>query len=155
MTVRYLASDGPSGGLVKHANRGKWRWLVSVVAVGAVVWALAAVGAHGRLLSAHHHVFHPSHPLLSSLSAEFAANVDQAHVVDGSTHSHHPEEFAGAVLPQRAATALVALGVVVAALTVAGLLGTVMVPTGRGPPWAPARVLAGQHLLTRLCLTRR
>lgn len=155
MAVRRLASNAPDVALLKPADRRNRRWLVSVVVVGAVVWALAAVGAHGWLLSTHHRGFHPSHPLLSSLGAEFAVNADHAHVVDGSTHSHHPEVFASAVLPQRAATALVALAVVVAALAVAGLLGTMVVPAGRGPPGAPARVVTGQHLLTRLCLARR
>lgn len=130
-------------------------WLVSVVAVAALVWALVAVGAHGGLLSGQRHGVHFGHPLVSSLGGEFAANVDHPHVVDASRHSHHPEQFAAAVLPQRAGAALVVLGLVVAVVAVAGLAGAVVVPVGRGPPWGLAGVVAGRDLLTRFCLLRR
>ncbi|KPN48133.1 hypothetical protein AN933_23680 [Mycobacterium intracellulare subsp. chimaera] len=120
------------------------------------MWALVAVGAHGALASGEHHDSHAGHALLASLGAELVVGVDHAHVVDGSAHSHHPEQFATAVLPQRAVTGLAAL-VVVAAIVVAvfGVLGAVVVPAGRGPPGGLAGVVGGRDLLTRFCLARR
>ena len=126
----------------------------SVFVVAAVMWGLVAVGAHGGLLSEHHHAAHPAHSLLTSVGAEFAVDVGHTHLADGSGSSHHPEHFASAVLP-RSATALAALGVVVAVLAVIGVLGGCVVSAGRGPPSGLALVITGRDRLTRFCLARR
>lgn len=126
----------------------------SAVVVVALMWALVTVGAHSGVLSAERHAAHAAHPLLTSLGAEFAVNGNHAHLVDGSAQSHHPEQFAAAVLP-RSGTDLVALGVVAAVLAITGVLGGLVVPAGRGPPCGPAPVFTGRDRLTRFCLARR
>lgn len=130
-------------------------WLRSMIVVAAVVWALVAVGAHGALMSAEHHSAHAAHPLLTSLGAEFAVNVDHAHLVGGSAASHHPEQFASAVLPNLPALSLAALGVVVAVLALAAMPDGLVLPAGRGPPGGLALVVTGRDRLTRFCLARR
>lgn len=129
-------------------------WIRSTIVAAALMWALVAVGAHGAVSSAERHAAHPAHPLLTSLGAEFAVNVEHAHLIDASPQSHHPEQFAAAVLP-RSDTTLVALGVVAAMLATTGVLGGIVVAAGRGPPCGLAPVITGRDRLTRFCLARR
>ncbi|MDA3641290.1 hypothetical protein [Mycobacterium xenopi] len=148
-----LAAGLSSIARVRHpsaSGRPRWR---SLIVVAAVVWALLAVGAHGALPEEHHGAH--AHPLLSSLDHEFVVDVGHAHLVDGSTLSHHPEQFATAVLPQRPTTALIALALVVAAVAFTGVLSYLVASPGRGPPPRLALVLTGQARLTRFCLARR
>lgn len=145
--------------LIRPTDRGRPRWSGPLIVVAALVWALVGVGAHGGLLSAERHAVHAvhavhaGHPLLASWGAEFAVSAHHAHMVDGSAHSHHPEQFATAVLP-RSATTLAALAVVVTVVAALVILDC-FVPGGRGPPPALAPVVTGQDLLTRFCLARR
>ena len=144
---------GYTGCIVRLANAfGRPRWRPLFV-VAAVVWALVAVGAHGLL--AEHHEDHAPHLLLSSVGAESAATGGHAHLVDGSTHSHHPEQSATAVVPRSASTALVALALVAAALAIMGVFDRRVVMTGRSPPPGWASIVAGRNLLIWLCLARR
>lgn len=148
-----VASDArPSAGRLARPTNAGWSWLWSVLVAAAMVWGLTAVAAHGGSLSAEHHKAHQPHALLTSVGAEFAVAVDHAHLVDGSSHA--PKQFASAVLP-RSATALTALGVVVAVLAAIGALGGYAVSAGRGPPSGLALVVTGRDRLTRLCLARR
>jgi lipoprotein LpqS len=127
----------------------RWR---SAIAVAAVAWVLTAV-LHCGPARSESDTPHLPHPLLTSLGSEFAINVDHPHLVDTPAQCHH-EQFATAALP-RAATALVALGVVVAVLAVTGSSAQPVVITGRGPPSAAGNFFTGQDLLTRFCLARR
>lgn len=126
----------------------------SAMVVVALMWALVTAGIHGGALSAEHHAAHAAHPLLASLGAEFAVSVEHAHLVDGSAQSHHPEQFAAAVLP-RSGTVLVALGLVAAVLAITGVFGGLVVPAGRGPPVGLGAVVTGRDRLTLFCLARR
>ncbi|KLO44703.1 hypothetical protein ABW17_08205 [Mycobacterium nebraskense] len=124
-----------------------------LIAVAAVAWVLA-VDDQCELRGPGSPASHPAHALVSSLGSEFAVvNVDHPHLWDGSS-TQCPEAFATAVLP-RSSTALVALGVVVAVVALAGWVAHRGVLAGRSPPGAPATPLAGQDLLTRFCLARR
>ncbi|WP_421841390.1 hypothetical protein [Mycobacterium sp.] len=152
---KRLPGAGGLGRPVLKFPHGKRPWRRSLTAVVVLVWALVAVGAHAGLLSAQHHAAHAAHPLLASLGAEFAVNVDHAHLLDGSVASQHHEQFATAVLP-RPATGLVALCLVATVVAVIGVVGRPIVSTGRGPPGGMAAVVVpGRDLLTRFCLARR
>ncbi|OBF19922.1 hypothetical protein A5725_17475 [Mycobacterium kubicae] len=126
--------------------------LRSLIAVAAGVWLLAAVAQCG-LSRVEAHEPHPAHALFSSLGGEFAVNVDHTHIAAGSTAAH-PEHFVTAALP-KPATALSALGVVVAVLAATGSLAGLIARVGRGPPFALGTAYTGQDLLTRFCLSRR
>ncbi|WP_241777298.1 hypothetical protein [Mycobacterium intracellulare] len=52
-------------------------------------------------------------------------------------------------------TTLVALGLIVAVVFIAGSWIKLVAPVGRGPPRAVAPVFSGQELLTRFCIARR
>ncbi|MBI2702290.1 MAG: hypothetical protein HYX31_24755, partial [Mycobacterium sp.] len=86
---------------------------------------------------------------MASLGGEFTPDFDHPHLVVGDSSSSHPEAFAAAVLPNSPATALVALGVVVAVVAAMGLWWQQVLLAGRSPPRGLAAVLAGQDLLTR------
>ena len=123
--------------------------------VAALVWALTAMAAHGGSLSEeHHHVISASHEVGTALDAERAVTLDHPHLVDGSDPSHHPEQYAAAVLP-RPATAVAALGVVMAMVVAVSALAPFVASGGRGPPLGLAPVVTGHDLLIRLCLSRR
>ncbi len=150
-----LGVSSTRGRIARSRNTSVGPWLRSIFVVAAVVWGLVAVGAHAGLASGDHHAVHPPHALLTAVGAEFAVDVGHAHLVDGSGSSHHPEQFASAVLP-RSATALAGLALVVAVVaTVMGVLAGVAVSAGRGPPFGLASVVTGRDRLTRFCLARR
>lgn len=58
-------------------------------------------------------------------------------------------------IPKSANTALLLLGLGLAALVVKGWLAQLVTPAGRSPPNAGVRGLTGQELLTRFCIARR
>ncbi|ORW11066.1 hypothetical protein AWC14_19310 [Mycobacterium kyorinense] len=116
-----------------------------------VVWVLAL-----GLCGLHHAATHPgqvAQPALASVSEELGVHADHAYLGDGSSHAC-PDQFATVVLP-RSATALAALGVVMAVAAVTGWLAPLIVSAGPGPPGRSANVLTGHDLLTRFCLARR
>ncbi|GLV09174.1 hypothetical protein AWC17_19515 [Mycobacterium nebraskense] len=126
-----------------------------VVAVCLAVWGVL-IGADSVIMNSQALAVHPA-PAVSSASGggQPALSVDHPHLGKGSP-SEHPEQFTTAVLPRSGAAVamLIVLGVV-AAVAVAGGLGLLGVPAGRGPPGAPAFALTGQEVLTRFCLSRR
>ncbi|WP_231588714.1 hypothetical protein [Mycobacterium nebraskense] len=124
-----------------------------VVAAAVAMWVLV-FGGHSELGS-QLAASHPAHALVTSLGSEFAVNVGHPHLSNGSSAAHHHEAFAIGVLPDGPATALVALGVVVAVVAAMGLWWQQVLLAGRSPPRGLAAVLAGQDLLTRLGLSRR
>lgn len=121
-----------------------------MIAMATTVFLVVLV-AHSALLHSATHRPHHAHALLSSLGEEFTANLDHAHLVNGSMTDCH-EMVAAAVVP-RTTTTLAALSVVAAVIGITARLARHVTPSGRGPPKAPT-ALAGQNLLTRLCLAR-
>lgn len=95
---------------------------------------------------------HPHHTVSAATPDEFAVSSDHPHVEDGSPVA--PEAFATAVLP-RVSAALVAFGLVAAAMILAGSLAQAVPPTMRGPPRSATLFLTGRHRVTRLCIARR
>ncbi|MGV7301732.1 putative copper homeostasis (lipo)protein LpqS [Mycobacterium kansasii] len=131
-----------------------------VLAAAAALWMalwVVVIGAHnsahGGLLHAATPTPHPPHVLVTSVGAEFTVTVDHPHAGKDSSTAHH-EQFLTAVLP-RSASALAALGVLAAVIAVAGGSTQFRVLAGRGPPAPVGALVAGQDLLTRLCLSRR
>ncbi|MGQ9347081.1 hypothetical protein [Mycolicibacterium gilvum] len=115
-----------------------------VVLVAGTGWKLAEPSP-----SAHH----GPHALSSSIFVHFAAAVEHPHAQDGSAPMA-PDAVAEAALP-RAATLLVALGLVSimgAAFAWRSSGASVVI---RGPPRWGGYVVAGQQLLLRLCIARR
>lgn len=129
-------------------RRPRWR---SIIALATTVFLVVLVG-HSALLHSANHRPHHTHSLLSSLGEEFTVNLDHAHLVNGSMTECH-EVVTSAVVP-RTTTTLAALGVVAAVVGITASSVRHVTPSGRGPPTAPT-ALAGQDLLTRLCLARR
>lgn len=126
--------------------------LRSLVAMVAAAGALVILG-HSALMHSEPHAAHLPHPLVTSLGSEFAVNIGHPHLVDGWSTACH-EVFTTPALP-RSANGLIGLGAVAAVIALIGSLVQLVVPAGRGPPSAPAAILAGQDLLTRFCLARR
>lgn len=134
------------------SNAPQQRRLRSAIAIAATVWLLIA-GTSGDVDRSAHAAPDPAHTVLTSLSGESAVNADCAHV-DHSSSLTCLELLASAVLPPLAST-LVALGLLAAVATVAGLFAERALQPGRSPPRALAAVIAGRDLLTRLCVARR
>lgn len=128
------------------------RLLRAVIAIAATVWLLIA-GTSGDVDRSAHSAPSTAHTVLTSLHGEFAVNSGHAHVDHGSSLTCL-ELLANAVLPALAST-LVALGLLVAMATVAGLFADRVLQPGRSPPRALATVITGRDLLTRLCVARR
>lgn len=91
----------------------------------------------------------------TSLPAAFGAGADQSYLAQVLPVCKASKIFALEAIPQSAVTTLLALGIGVVALAVRGRLAQLVVPAGRSPPAGPVAILAGQHLLTRFCLSRR
>ncbi|WP_455637421.1 putative copper homeostasis (lipo)protein LpqS [Mycobacterium kubicae] len=94
-----------------------------------------------------------AHTVLTSSSGEFAVNGDCAHVGGGSL-SACSKVLATAVLP-RLVPVLFSCGLLGALAGLAGFLAERRQWYVRGPPRALACVIAGQDLLTRMCIARR
>lgn len=126
--------------------------LRSVIVIAAAVWVL--IGTAGcELVRSASPASDPPHALLTSLGGEFTVTMDNAGLDRSWSHAC-PKTFTKVVLP-RPASALVALGVVVAGVAIAGSLAHLVLPAGRGPPRGLAAALTGQDLLTRFSLARR
>ncbi|HET7742763.1 MAG TPA: hypothetical protein VFL67_19105 [Mycobacterium sp.] len=127
------------------------RWIA--FAVLALVLSLAGIGAEGALVGGGASTPHDPHALAAPPGGDFTAITEHPHVEDGSAPTG-PDSLARAVLP-RMSGVLAALGLVIA-LTVMFTIWRHRASTlVRGPPCSQAVVLAGQQLLTRLCVARR
>lgn len=127
------------------------RW--TAFAVLALVLSLAVIGAEGALVGGAASTPHGPHALAAAPGGDFTAITEHPHVQDGSTPTG-PDSLARAVLP-RMSGVLAALGLVIALTTVFTIWRHCATTLVRGPPCSPAVVLAGQQLLTRLCVARR
>jgi hypothetical protein len=107
------------------------------------VWASAGPAGHAA---------HPDHPLAASLGAEFAINLNHAHVADNSS-PHCLDQFATAVVP-RSDIPPIASAAVLTVAGIAGLLIYLAASARRGPPATVVSANAGQDLLTRICSRR-
>ena len=81
------------------------------------------------------------------------ASVDHEHI-GPAANPGMPDSFGETTAP-RVRTALVALGVVLAAALLCRIAPRTSPAVGRGPPRAPVVVLSGRDLLSRLCIIRR
>jgi hypothetical protein len=131
-------------------------WTRFAVVVIAMTWSVAVVVALAAQCWLPHpdgDAAHPNHPLAAAVGAEFAVNVDHAHLSHNST-APCPVEFAIAPLPRSDAAASAHAGVS-ATTGVAGGPANQAVLAGRGPPLASGLPRSGQDLLTYYCLARR
>ena len=136
-----MLSDAPGQRLLRLA-----------IAIAATVWLLIA-GTSGDIDRFAHSAPDLAHTALTSLTGGSAVNADHTHVEHGSSLTCL-ELLASAVLPPLAST-LVALGLLAAVATLAGLLVDRVVRSGRSPPRAVAAVITGRDVLTRFCVARR
>ena len=125
-----------------------------MAAIATALAVLLAVVAHCGLLRSASPGAHAPQPLLTTLRSELTVNADHPYVDNGPSKGCS-KAFADAVLPQSPVTAVAALSVLPAVVTVAGWLATRVVPAGRDPPRGLTAALTGQDLLTRFCLARR
>ncbi|KZS68183.1 hypothetical protein A4G28_26880 [Mycobacterium ostraviense] len=116
---------------------------------------LAIVGHCGAARAVSATANAPQPVLSTSLPGAFAVTADQPQLVQGLPICKSSKVSAIAAQPQSAVTALVVMGIVLAALAGKGWLTHLVGPAGRSPPRAPATVLTGQDLLNRFCLARR
>ena len=130
-------------------RRSRPQWWRSALVVGAAAWILFAVVIGCGLLWSEHQTAAAPRTLLTSLVSEFAINVDHPHIGDGSAPCLH--EALTAVMSPRSATALVALGVLVAVAAIVAWPADLAVRAARASPAA----LSDRDLLTRFCLARR
>lgn len=127
------------------------RLLRSAIAIAATVWLLIA-GISGDIDRSAHSAPDLAHTALTSPGGGSAVNADHTHVEHGSSLTCL-ELLASAVLPALASM-LVALGLLAAVATVAGLFADHVLQPGRSPPRALAAVITGRDLLTRYCVAR-
>lgn len=97
---------------------------------------------------------HGPHALASALVGEHPVVIEQHPHIDAALASLRPDALAEAVLP-RAATSLVALGLIAALAAAALRRHQPALAAVRGPPRPLTTVLSGRVLLTRLCVARR
>lgn len=126
------------------------RWPAAAL---VTAFCVAIVGAQWALMASSGPAPHAAHALSASLDSDFAVIAEHPHAEDRATPVKS-ETVARGVLP-RATTALAALGLVAAMAIVATLWQRTAITVIRGPPRAVANVIAGQVLLTRLCIARR
>ncbi|WP_460691874.1 putative copper homeostasis (lipo)protein LpqS [Mycobacterium intracellulare] len=128
-----------------------------LVVLAAIVLALAMllgfVAVCGLLRSAHPGP-HSPRLTLTSLGNQLTVSVDQPYMDTGSSKACRTA-FDDAVLSPSPATVLAGWGVVAAAGAMTARQARRVETFGRDPPRGPATFLAGQGLLTRLCLSRR
>ena len=128
-------------------------WTRSAIVAVALTWVFVPVGAQCGAWQFQPHLRHPNHPTATSVGAEFAVNVNHAHVSGDSTQPC-PQQLATAVVSRSAIPAIASVAVA-SVVGIAGLLTYLVVSAGRGPPTAVGATGAGRRLLTRLCLSRR
>lgn len=133
---------------------GSPRWRFAVVVAGAVA-ALAIVGHCVPARSTASPSSPPQHLSVASLPVAVHAGADQPQLAQERPTCKASKVLAIAAIPEVSVTALVVLGVGLAALAAGGRLTRLVAPAGRSPPHARVSVLSGQELLTRFCLARR
>lgn len=135
-----------------YTNAGLRQRLQIAVAVLLAFWVVA-VGAEWALPGLDSSPQHGAHGLVASPATALApVAIEHPHLSNGSSDS--PEVFAEAVLP-RGAVALLALGLIAAAVTVLTLWRQLPPAAVRGPPRRKASASTGRETLTRLCIARR
>ncbi|WP_102143710.1 hypothetical protein [Mycobacterium hubeiense] len=125
--------------------------LRSAIAVAAACWVLV-IASDWCMSGSDAPAVHLPHATAASTGHETAAIVEHPHIQDATTH--HAPDLASAVLP-RTATTLTALALVAAVVVATGVCIWRVLPVIRGPPRVQPATLAGQQLLTRLCIARR
>jgi len=123
----------------------------SAVALAVASWVLVIAADLGVTWS-DAPTTHGPHPVASAPGAEFAAILEHPHMQDDSAQAM-PDILAGAVVP-RAATVLLALGLLAAVAVLASSFGRSAMAAMRDPPCTPLSVLSGRQLLTRFCIAR-
>ena len=139
------------GDIVRYDGARTARRLTAI-AVLALAFYVAVVGAEWAVIGGTAHTHHGPHALAAASSDGFSAIIDHPHAEDGSTPSS-PDSITHAVLPRLGALAAVGLFVAMAGVLTLWQHRTTMLV--RGPPQSSTIVLAGQQLLTRLCIARR
>lgn len=124
------------------------------VVVAAAVAALAIVG-HCVPVRAAASLSPPQQLPATSLPVAVHASADQPQLAQGRPICKASKVFAIDAIPKASVTALVVLGVGLAALAARGWLIQLVTPAGRSPPRTSVAFLSGQDLLTRFCLARR
>lgn len=125
--------------------------LHAAVALIAAVWLLV-VSTDGGPAQAP--TITPHHPHVTATSHDAQAAVIAEHPHIGRGLAPTPREVFTAALPPRAATTLIAMGLITALVAATALLTRVVPPVMRGPPPQPS-FLAGRQLITRFCIARR
>jgi lipoprotein LpqS len=123
------------------------------VAALLVVFVVLVAGTGWQLTEHDHPAHHGAHALSSSIFDDFAAIVEHPHVQDGSV-TVAPDAFAEVALP-RTVTLLAAIGLVAVIGAAFSYWATGASAVIRGPPRSVGYLVAGQHLLLRLCIARR
>ncbi|MCG5432632.1 hypothetical protein LV457_10070 [Mycobacterium sp. MYCO198283] len=125
----------------------------TAVAVFLAFWVIV-VGAEWALPGLDPAPQHGAHGLATSpVGALAPVTIEHPHLSSGSA-PESPELFAEAVLP-RGTVALLALGLIAAAVTVLTLWRHLAPAAVRGPPRRKASASTGRQTLTRLCIARR
>lgn len=136
-----------------YTNAGLRQRLQIAVAVLLAFWVVA-VGAEWALPGLDSSPQHGAHGLATSpVGALAPVTIEHPHLSSGSA-PESPELFAEAVLP-RGTVALLALGLIAAAVTVLTLWRHLAPAAVRGPPRRKASASTGRDTLTRLCIARR
>lgn len=125
------------------------------VVVAAAVAALAIVGHCVPVRATASPSSPPQHPSVASLPIAVHASADQSQLAQERPTCKASRVLAIAAIPEVSVTALVVLGVGLAALAAGGRLTRPVAPAGRSPPHARVSILSGQDLLNRFCLARR
>ncbi|AYE99459.1 hypothetical protein C0J29_31425 (plasmid) [Mycobacterium paragordonae] len=92
---------------------------------------------------------------MASLPLAVHASADQPQLAQERPICKASKVFAIDAIPAAVMTALVVLGLGLAALAGMGWLTQLVAPAGRSPPHPRVAILSGRDLLTRFCLARR